>query len=79
MTTLSVVVPSYNSADFMHRCIDSLLVGGDDVEILIVNDGSRDATGDTCLDNGARGRVVPGNHALWRDAHRVPRRSGGER
>ena len=46
MTTLSVVVPSYNSADFMHRCIDSLLVGGDDVEILIVNDGSRDATGD---------------------------------
>lgn len=45
MTTLSVVVPSYNSADFMHRCIDSLLAGGDEVEILIVNDGSRDATG----------------------------------
>ncbi len=44
MTTLSVVVPSYNSADFMHRCIDSLLIGGDDVEILIINDGSRDGT-----------------------------------
>lgn len=28
----------------MERCIDSLLVGGEDVEILIVNDGSSDAT-----------------------------------
>lgn len=45
MTTLSVIVPSYNSAAFMHRCIDSLLTGGEDLEILIVNDGSVDATG----------------------------------
>jgi glycosyltransferase involved in cell wall biosynthesis len=29
----------------MRRCIDSLLPGGDDVEILIVNDGSTDKTG----------------------------------
>ena len=28
----------------MEKCIQSLLVGGDDVEILIVNDGSKDAT-----------------------------------
>ena len=28
----------------MERCIDSLLVGGEDVEILIVNDGSSDET-----------------------------------
>jgi glycosyltransferase involved in cell wall biosynthesis len=28
----------------MKKCIDSLLVGGDDVEIIIVNDGSKDAT-----------------------------------
>lgn len=45
MITLSVVVPSYNSADWMERCIDSLLIGARDVEILIVNDGSTDATG----------------------------------
>ncbi|WP_062379975.1 glycosyltransferase family 2 protein [Demequina pelophila] len=59
MTTLTIVVPSYNSADFMDRCIDSLLIGGDDVEILIVNDGSRDATGEIADAYAARypGRV----------------------
>ena len=29
----------------MANCIESLLIGGDDVEILIVNDGSKDNTG----------------------------------
>ena len=28
----------------MEKCVDSLLVGGDDVEIIIVNDGSKDET-----------------------------------
>lgn len=44
MKTLSIVVPCYNSQGYMCRCIDSLLSGGDDVEILIVNDGSTDQT-----------------------------------
>jgi glycosyltransferase involved in cell wall biosynthesis len=43
--TLTVVVPSYNAADWMERCVDSLLVGASDVEVLIVDDGSKDATG----------------------------------
>lgn len=30
----------------MEHCIDTLLVGGEDVEILVVNDGSMDATAD---------------------------------
>lgn len=42
---ISFVVPCYNSQDYMERCIDSLLVGGDDVEIIIVDDGSTDNTG----------------------------------
>ncbi len=45
MKLLSVTVPSYNSEAYMRKCIDSLLVGGEDVEILIVDDGSTDATG----------------------------------
>jgi glycosyltransferase involved in cell wall biosynthesis len=41
---LSIVVPCYNSEDYLARCIDSLLPGGESVEIIIVNDGSTDAT-----------------------------------
>lgn len=45
MKLLSVAIPSYNSETYMRKCIDSLLVGGEDVEILIVDDGSTDGTG----------------------------------
>lgn len=44
MKLLSITVPCYNSAAYMERCVNSLLVGGEDVEILIVNDGSSDET-----------------------------------
>lgn len=45
MKLLSVAVPCYNSEAYMRKCIDSLLVGGEDVEILLVDDGStKDAT-----------------------------------
>lgn len=44
MKLLSIAVPCYNSAAYMEKCVDSLLKGGDDVEIIIVNDGSKDTT-----------------------------------
>ncbi len=44
MKLISIVVPSYNSEAYLHKCIDSLLVGGESVEIIIVNDGSKDGT-----------------------------------
>ncbi len=44
MKLISIVVPSYNSEAYLHKCIESLLVGGEDVEIIIVNDGSKDGT-----------------------------------
>lgn len=46
MKLLSIVVPSYNSQGYLRTCIDSLLPGGERVEILIVNDGSSDQTGE---------------------------------
>lgn len=46
MKLLTVTVPCYNSQDYMERCIDSLLSGGEDVEIIIVDDGSTDRTGE---------------------------------
>ena len=45
MKLLTITVPCYNSQDYMRRCIDSLLPGGDDVEIILVDDGSTDDTG----------------------------------
>lgn len=44
MKILSIAIPSYNSQDYMENCIKSLLTGGKDVEILIVDDGSVDDT-----------------------------------
>lgn len=44
MKLLSVVVPCYNSQEYMSKCIESLLIGGEAVEIIIVNDGSKDDT-----------------------------------
>ncbi|MFV0519418.1 MAG: glycosyltransferase family 2 protein [Lachnospirales bacterium] len=44
MKTLSIVVPSYNSEKYLEKSINSLLVGGEEVEIIIVNDGSTDKT-----------------------------------
>ena len=40
MKLLSVAIPCYNSEAYMRHCIESLLEGGDEVEILIVDDGS---------------------------------------
>ena len=45
MKLLSIAVPCYNSEAYMRNCIESLLPGGEEVEILIVDDGStKDAT-----------------------------------
>ena len=44
MKLLSFAIPCYNSEAYMKNCIESLLPGGEDVEILIVDDGSKDGT-----------------------------------
>lgn len=45
MKLLSIAVPSYNSQEYLHHAIESLLPGGEQVEILIIDDGSKDNTG----------------------------------
>jgi glycosyltransferase involved in cell wall biosynthesis len=42
---LTFTVPCYNSAAYLDRCVRSLLPGGRAVEILLIDDGSTDATG----------------------------------
>ena len=50
MKLLSIAIPCYNSQDYMESCIESLLVGGEEVEILIVDDGSSDRTAEIADD-----------------------------
>lgn len=40
MKLISFAIPCYNSAAYMEKCIKSILPGGEDVEIIIVDDGS---------------------------------------
>lgn len=40
MKLITFAVPCYNSAEYMDKCITSLLSAGEDAEILIINDGS---------------------------------------
>lgn len=43
---LSVIVPVYNAADYLSRCLDALLNQGvENYEIVCVNDGSTDSSG----------------------------------
>lgn len=44
MKLLSVAIPCYNSAAYMERAIKSLLSGKDEMDIIIVDDGSSDNT-----------------------------------
>ena len=37
---ITFAVPCYNSAAYMEHCVDTLLQGGDDIEIILVDDGS---------------------------------------
>lgn len=54
MKLLSIAVPCYNSQDYMRNCVDSLLEGGNLVEILIVDDGSKDDTADIADEYAAK-------------------------
>ena len=44
MKLISFAIPCFNSQAYMSRAIESILTGGDEVEIIIVNDGSKDET-----------------------------------
>lgn len=44
MKLISFVIPSYNSENYLHHAVESILPGGEDVEILIIDDGSTDGT-----------------------------------
>ena len=46
MKYITFTIPCYNSEEYMRHCIDKLVAVGDDIEVIIVNDGSKDSTGE---------------------------------
>ncbi|MEE0968580.1 MAG: glycosyltransferase family 2 protein [Clostridia bacterium] len=59
---ISVIVPVYNVADKLERCVQSILTQAfSDFELLLVNDGSTDGSGELCdrlADTDSRIRVI---------------------
>lgn len=52
---VSIIVPIYNAENYLRRCVDSILNQEyTDFELLLVNDGSTDASGDICEEYGDR-------------------------
>jgi glycosyltransferase involved in cell wall biosynthesis len=48
---LSVIIPAYNVEDYLSGCLDSILQQScKDIEIILINDGSTDFTGQICDD-----------------------------
>lgn len=66
---LSIVIPAYNAVDYLTRAVNSV-VHVSNVEIIIVNDGSTDATGELAEDLASR-------HPQIRVVHQHNRGHGG--
>ena len=47
---LSVIIPAYNVEKYISECLDSVLVTEKDIEVIIVDDGSKDSTLSICED-----------------------------
>ena len=69
MKLLTVAIPCYNSESYMEHCINTLLTGGEEVEIIIVDD----------IGPGARsgGRSFPPGSVRMAEAFHGPFSGGG--
>ncbi len=45
---LTIVIPTYNMQDYLHRCLNSLILKDEELmsqlEVLVINDGSNDSS-----------------------------------
>lgn len=70
---LSIIIPVYNAEAFLHNAVESVCADpGDDWELILVNDGSRDGSGQLCDSYAARDSRI-------RVIHQQNRGPGGAR
>lgn len=55
MPSISIIIPVYNTEQYLHRCVDSVLSQTfEDFELLLVDDGSTDKSGAICDEYAAK-------------------------
>lgn len=56
---ISIIVPVYNSEKTLHRCVNSIINQTfDDWELLLVDDGSQDLSGEICEDYAKKNKKI---------------------
>lgn len=66
---ISIIVPVYNAADYLDRCMSCLLGQTyQNTEIILINDGSSDASGEMCDRYAAKQKKVTAIHQSNRGA-----------
>ena len=59
----SVIIPVYNVENYLHRCINSILTQEyTDLEILLIDNGSKDGSGTLCDDYAERFSNIKSYH-----------------
>ena len=59
MPIISVIIPVYNVERYLRQCIDSVLTQGvEDIEVILVNDGSTDNSGNICDEYARKDRRI---------------------
>ena len=47
---VSFIIPAYNAEKFIKRCVESILhINRNDIEVIVIDDGSKDDTKKICL------------------------------
>lgn len=63
MAIFSVIVPVYNAAKTVERCVDSLVCsGGDDLQIILIEDSSKDNSWEVCQRLAEKYKTVTALH-----------------
>lgn len=60
---ISIIVPVYNVEQYLQKCVDSILLQSyDNIEIILIDDGSTDNSGKLCDEFAAKNKKIKSYH-----------------